>query len=80
MIINILAFIFCCFNPVTIAGAITAGIGIGKVRTDIRTANKLVIWGWSLLAVAIITSIAFLFVLGASGAFDDSDTAGSGSL
>ena len=60
MTLNIVSVLFCC-APLGIAGAITAGIGIGRADTDVASAKRLVAWGWGLLiASAVLAVVGFI--------------------
>ena len=52
LVLNACSVLFCS-NLVGIAGAICAGVAIGKVNLDLAAGRKLVRWAWGLLAGGI---------------------------
>ena len=76
MILNIVAGLFCCALP-SIAGAIVAGLAIGRADHDLPSARKLVAWGWGLLVASVLLGIVIVVVAIAIGAASPSGSDGS---
>jgi hypothetical protein len=66
MTLNIVSVLFCC-APLGIAGAIVAGIGIGRADTDVASAKRLVAWGWGLLIASAVLAVVGIIVIIALG-------------
>jgi hypothetical protein len=79
MTLNIVSVLFCC-APLGIAGAIVAGIGIGRSDTDVASAKRLVAWGWGLLiASAVLAVVGIIVVIALGVASSHSTTTYNGS-
>ena len=60
LVLNGLVVVATCFSALpSIGGAITAGVALGQVGTDVDRARRLVRWSWGLL----ITSVAIGFAI-----------------
>jgi hypothetical protein len=70
MICNIVLTMFCC-TPFGLAGAITSGIAMGRVDTDLPRAKNLVAWGWGLLVASVVLGIAAIILLIMLGTFSE---------
>jgi hypothetical protein len=57
-----------CCGLVSIGGAIAAGIGIGRVDTDLAGAQRLARWSWILLAANLVLWILAIVIFIAVGA------------
>jgi hypothetical protein len=79
LICNALLVAFCC-NVIAISGIITAAIALSRAGTDPRSARKLTIWSWCLLAASIVVAVVVFVIIMAVGATSDPDYDSSGGV
>ena len=61
LVCNIIAVMICC-GVLSIPGAVTAAIAMGRVHTDPQSARTLTIWSWVLFGISIVAGIVILIV------------------
>ena len=71
LVLNILSVFTCC-NIFGIAGAVLAGISLGKIDQDLPHAKNLIRWSWVLLgaglALVVLAAVAYIALFAVSGA------------
>jgi hypothetical protein len=70
LVVSVASVLFCC-SPLLIASAITSGIAIGRVDTDLDSARRLVRWSWGLVIASVVLGVAFFAVFVGMGAFSE---------
>ncbi|MBB5083151.1 hypothetical protein [Nonomuraea endophytica] len=70
LVLNLIAIVTCC-NFVAIAGAIMAGLGLGKVDTEPENARSKLVWAWVLFGAGFLVTIGGFLFLGFAGYLDD---------
>jgi hypothetical protein len=64
LVINVIVVLATCFMALpSIGGAITAGIALGQVRSDVDGARRLVRWSWGLLITTVAIAVLLLVFL-----------------
>ncbi|GAA4225859.1 hypothetical protein GCM10023075_24510 [Streptosporangium album] len=73
LVISIVLGLSCYISLGGIAGAIVAGIALGKVQTDPQGARNLLKWTWISIGInvaLVVLGVVALIIAGASGALD----------
>ncbi|WP_051712227.1 hypothetical protein [Spirillospora albida] len=63
LVCNIVTVSMCC-NLLAIPGIVTAGIAVGRNRTDPDSARTLTIWSWVCFGVSLVIWAAVIIVIG----------------
>ncbi|RKS72312.1 hypothetical protein BZB76_5133 [Actinomadura pelletieri DSM 43383] len=61
LVCNAIALSMCC-NIFAIPGIVTAGMALGRIHTDPRSARNLTFWSWAIFAASIVIAITVIVI------------------